>query len=294
MKNKEVRNSEEGAPGSSEQSFKQSIYDLIERYLNEACEKSNRQLAALRFEVKDLSDRIGANDKEILALREEMSSLKNAYEQTTAALRALATKSLEQKEKANRTEKAYRKFFSGDNGLLYRLGHILSAFSQLSQKDNPNANNMLKAFSPFINLANNLTVLDAELTGTATDTVTLPEIPVEELVVRLNSEDEECFYTKLWQECEAPLRRLCDQNRDEVFEEPGAYDELMADVKELLGNLRSCDIAVIPEPDGCFDKYFDNSGNEITPSRPLVMRKSNSYVYTRGLYNSLKPYTPWE
>lgn len=294
MKNKEVRNAEEGVPGSSEQTSKHKIRQIIEDIINEACEKSNRQLAALRFEVKDLSDRIVAKDKEILALREEIASLKNAYEQTESALRVLTAKSLVRKEKANRTEKAYRKFFSSDNGLLYRLGHILSAFSQLSQKDNPNANDMLKAFSPFINLANNLMVLDAELTGIATETVTLPEIPVEELVLRLNSEDEECFYTTLWQECEAPLRRLCDQNRDEAFEESGAYDALMADIKELLGNLRSCDIAVVPEPGSGFDKYFDNSGNEITPSRPLVMRKSNSYVYTRGLYNSLKPYTPWE
>lgn len=293
MKNKEIRNTEEDAPGSSEQTSKHKIGKIIEDIID-ACEKSNRQLAALRFEVKDLSDRIVAKDKEILSLREEIASLKSAHEQTAAALRGLAAKSLVQKEKANRTEKAYRKFFSGDNGLLYRLGHILSAFSQLSQKDDPNANDMLKAFSPFINLANNLTVLDSEITGIAKDAVTMPDIPIEELVLRLNSEDEECFYTTLWQECEAPLRRLCDQNRDEAFEEPGAYDALMVDVKELLGNLRSCDIAVVPVPDECFDKYFDNSGNEITPSRPLVMRKSNSYIYTRGLYNSLKPYTPWE
>lgn len=294
MRIKDDRMTNDGASNLSGQTYGQKNCKSIEDTISETCEKANRQLASLRLEVNDLSNRLHAKDKEFLALKEEMAALKGAHNRTSAAIKLLAIRELSRKEMANRREKAYHRFFCGNIGLLYRLGHILSAFSQLSSKVSPTAHDMLKAFSPFINLANNLTVLDTELSRLALNAVVAPDNSVDELLCRLNTIDEECFYTKLWHVCEAPLRRLCDQTRDEGFEDPKAYNALMVDVKDLLTNLRSCDIAVIPAPGYGFDTFFDNSKNETTPSRPLVMRVSNRYVYTRGLYNKLKPYTPWE
>lgn len=291
MVNNDDRIADSGPTGHTS---REKIRKIIEGIISEACEKLNRQAAALRLEVNDLSNRLDARDKEIQTLRDEVASLKAAQERGLAAIKASSVKNFKQKEKANCAEKAYRKFFSGDNGLLYRLGHILSSFCQLSRKENPSENDMLKAFSPFINMTNNLTVLDSELSEIAQSAVAVPDIPIDELLLQGSTDDEEHFYTSLWQACETPLRRLCDQSRDDEFDAPGAYDALTADVKELLAGLRSCDIAVIPSPGCGFDMFFDNSEAENTPSRPLVMRKSNRYVYTRGLYNTLKPYTLWE
>lgn len=277
--------------GASRRSGFEHLRQIVADSVGELCEKANRQAAALRLEVNALSARLEA-------IANENRELKEENRRTMALVKVLAVEKVVMAEKARLSEKAYRKFFSGDSGLLYRLGYILSAFSQLSRNDSPDANDMLRAFSHFINLANNLAVLDFELSRAEQGAVEVPDMSADDLLRHIAADGDldglRDFYTSLWQRCEAPLRRLCDQNRDETFGRPGAYAALMADVRELFADLRAGGIAVIPSVSAGYDTLFDNAGADDVASRPLVMRRPDSFVYTRGLYNKLKPYTPWE
>lgn len=245
----------------------------------------------------------------VAKLRQEVFSLKQQLQEKSRLIDALEPyvrnilisdiESLRNNNEGIRKESAYRKFFSGDMGFLYLFADILSGLNEIVRTRSTDAREMIKFYGRnFSSIANNLIILKETVESTP-EQKDLSSLSLNDLVelrdslsaAEKNSESLELFYTNLWKAVENLISLICSQDFEDSIENNLDIFEILSNhILSLQETLRQNGIKILAHPDEETKNLFKPTATDEIPSKPLIYREKDKYVYTYGLVNDLKPY----
>ena len=85
---------------------------------------------------------------------------------------------------------------------------------------------------------------------------------------------------------------ICSQEfEDSIENNPDIFKTLSHHILSLQKALRQNGIKIVAYPTEETENLFKPTATDEIPSKPLIYRAKDNYVYTYGLLNDLKPYT---
>ena len=197
-----------------------------------------------------------------------------------------------------RKEAAYRKFFSDNGGLLYLFADMLSGLSEILRTRSTDRNEVIKFYGRnFSSISNNLIILEKNIESTP-EQKNLSSMSLNELV-RLREtlssaenicENLELFYTKLWNSAGKLISLICSQDFEDSISNQDSFEILSQHILSLQETLKQNGIEIVAHPTEKTENMFKPTATDEIPSKPLVYRQKDGFVYTYGLLNNLKPY----
>ncbi|MDE6804216.1 MAG: hypothetical protein K2J29_06265 [Muribaculaceae bacterium] len=246
-------------------------------------------VAKLRIEVADLKQQL-----------QEKSRLIDVMEPYVRNGLIKEIECLQDNNEAIRKESAYRKFFSGNMGFLYLFADILSGLSEIIRTLSTNSREIVKFYGRnFSSVANNLIVLK-EIIESTPERKDLSSMSLNDLLGlrdSLSSQENGCetpelFYTNLWKSVGNLILLICSQEfEDSIENNPDIFKTLSHHILSLQKALRQNGIKIVAYPTEETENLFKPTATDEIPSKPLIYRAKDNYVYTYGLLNDLKPYT---
>ncbi len=206
---------------------------------------------------------------------------------------------LQKNNEAIRKENAYRKFFSDNRGFLYLFADILSGLSEIKRTCPKDRNEVIKFYGRnFSVVSNNLIILENTIKNAPEqkDPSAMSLNDLFKLRDSLSSEDSGensyFFYTTLWESVEQPISLICSQNfEDSINNNENSFELLSQHILSLQEALKGNGIKIVPQPTEETKELFKLTATDDIPSKPLIYREKDNYLYTYGLLNDLKPYT---
>ena len=198
-----------------------------------------------------------------------------------------------------RKEAAYRKLFSDNGGLLYLFADMLSGLSEMLRTRSTDRNEVIKFYGRnFSSISNNLIILEKNVESTS-EPKNLSSLSLNELIELRNSlssaenicENSEFFYTKLWASIEELILLICSQDfEDSISNNQDSFEILSQHILSLQETLKQNGIKIVAHPTKETENMFKPTATDEIPSKPLIYREKDGFVYTYGLLNNLKPY----
>lgn len=252
--------------------------------------------------VANLEEGVAKLRQEVFSLKQQLQEKSRLIDVMEPYVRNILINDIEGLRNNNeslRKEAAYRKFFSGDMGFLYLFADILSGLSEIIRTRSTDSCEMIKFYGRnFSPVANNLIVLKEAVESTP-ERKDLSSLSLNDLIrerdslsaAEKNSESPELFYTDLWKSVESLMSLICSQDfEDSIENNPDILEILSNHILSLQATLRQNGIKIVTHPDEETKNLFKPTATDEIPSKPLICREKDNYVYTYGLINNLKPY----
>lgn len=283
------------------------LTDPSDRQIPERLEEKIKRIVAGSFQrlIKDL-------EQGVANLRIEVNDLKKEVEDNTRLVRLMEPyvrdqiirelKCQKEYEDEMHREAIYKNFFCGDMGLLYVFADILSGLSEMQRAGTPDHKEIERYYAKnFAPLGNNLTIVQGKLQKQAAEDASVPnydEMSTEELLARRaqleSTLEQPLLYTRIWGAVHKTAEHICSDRFEQEISEAqpsAAFDMLAAKVRDLAYSLKSYGIEIVAHPSDTDASMFKETASPSIPSKPLVYRQSDGFVYSYGLINESKPFT---
>ncbi|MDE5877292.1 MAG: hypothetical protein K2H47_07345 [Muribaculaceae bacterium] len=270
--------------------------------LNKTVSKLDKKISKLDKKVSELNEAVARERQEVFELKQQLQKKFYLIEVMEPYVRNGVINEIEGLLKSKEDdckEAAYRKFFSDDRGFLYLFADMLSGLNEMLRTGSKDRNEVIKFYGRnFSLISNNLIILEKTVESEPA-MEDLSSMSLQDLVGLRNSlsspenicENSQLFYTALWKSIEKLISLICSQEfEDSISNDQKSFDTLSQHILSLRKTLKQNGIKIVAHPTVETKNMFKPAATDEIPSKPLIYREKDGFVYTYGVLNDIKPY----
>lgn len=273
-----------------QEQLKKAAAEAAARAIEECMRPYKEAVARLRQELAEERQR----NAELTARVDHLSEIFDVLMPQAHQMLVERLRSFDTKRRDDAAELRYRKLFSGDGGILYRLADLIAYAHNVAAE--PSAKDIRHYFSAFlVPFGNALIAIEGNAEPVADN---FDSLSTDELIQQIRAEEAtpsrlqlregfERFYSGVWEAAGPILRQLADERRQDELEAMApaeAQRVLRQAVDSLAKAVEGAGVDICYAPDARTADLF-KSADADTPAKPLIMRHNDGYIYSYGIKN---------